>query len=251
MLTGVVLTRDERENLSRCLEALRFCDRVVVVDDFSGAKTVQVARACGAQVLRHRLGGNFAAQRNWALENIKSSWVLFVDADEVVSPELAGEIATAVRGSRYVGYRIRRQDNLWGKVLVHGDVGGVWLVRLARRGSGQWTGRVHETWNVQGPVGRLKSPLLHYPHPDEAEFLRHLNRYSSIRARELFDQGKRGGLVRIVSVPPAKFMWLYVVRQGFRDGTVGFIHAMNMAFYSFLVQGKLYLLGRGIGIDDG
>lgn len=242
MLTAIVLAKNETQNLPECLKSLQFCDLVVVVDDSSEDTTAAVAKKLGAQVLPHKLGGDFAAARNWALEQVKSTWVLFVDADERVTPQLASQIKQAIGKIQCKGFLIPRQDYMWGRRLKYGDVGGVKLLRLARRGAGKWIGRVHEKWQIESQVCQLDQPLLHYPHPDLVSFLHRLNSYSSIRAQELFDSGQRANLFQIIFYPLAKFLWLWIWKLGFADGTSGFIHAMAMAFYTFLVRGKLWLL---------
>lgn len=244
MLTGIVLTHNEEKNVVRCLESLKFCDQILVVDDNSTDKTVQLAKKTGATVVSHPLDSNFAAQRNWAISQAKTPWVLFVDADEVVLVKLGEEITSAVKKIEYKGFLIPRTDYMWGKKLSHGDVGGVRLLRLARRGAGEWQGAVHEQWQIEGNVGTLRHVLNHYPHPTMVEFLQEINRYSSIRAQELHDLGQHSNLFQIIFYAPAKFLWLWLCRRGFLDGTAGFVHAMTMAFYSFLVRGKLWLLWR-------
>lgn len=242
MLTAVVLAKNEAHNLPQCLESLQFCDGMVVVDDESADDTAEVARKAGAQVLQHPVTGDYAAARNWALTQVKSTWVLFVDADEQVSPQLAQEITRAIAKVECKGFLIPRIDYLWERQLKHGDVGRVKLLRLARRGAGQWINRVHEVWQIEGRVCLLRQPLLHYPHPRLVDFLRQINHYSSIRAQELRDCGQHASLFQIVSYPIFKFLYLYLVSLGILDGTPGFVHAMTMAFYTFLVRGKLWLL---------
>ena len=133
---------------------------------------------------------------------------------------------------------------MWGKKLTHGDVWGVRLLRLARRGAGDWHGAVHEHWQIEGNVGVLRHSLNHYPHPTLVEFLQEINRYSTLRARELHTAGQRATLLQIIFYPLLKFKYLYFLKLGLLDGTAGFVHAMTMAFYSFLVRGKLWLLWR-------
>ena len=243
MLTGIVLVHNEEENLPRCLEALKFCDVVLVVDSGSTDKTISLAKKAGAAVLKHQFV-NYGDQRNWAVSQATTSWVLFIDADEVVPVKLGEEIKSAVKKIEYKGFLIPRIDYMWGKKLSHGDVGGVRLLRLARRGAGDWHGAVHETWDVEGNVGVLRHALNHYPHPTMVEFLQEINHYSTLRAQELRDAGQHASLLQIIFYPPTKFLWLWICKLGFADGTAGFIHAMTMAFYSFLVRGKLWLLWR-------
>ena len=243
MLTGIVLTLNEEKNITRCLEALKFCDVILVVDSGSTDKTVSLAKKAGITVLKHEFL-DFSDQRNWALSQAKTPWVLFVDADEVVPVKLAEEITSAVKKIEYKGFLIPRKDYMWGKKLTHGDVGRVRLLRLARRGVGDWHGSVHETWHIEGNVGVLRHSLNHYPHPTVVEFLQEVNRYSTLRAQELYSAGQHASLFQIIFFPIGKFLWLWICKLGFADGTAGFVHAMTMAFYSFLVRGKLWLLWR-------
>lgn len=247
MLTAVVLAKDEANNLPACLTSLAFCDHLVVIDDNSSDATVAIAKKHGATVLSREMAAGFADQRNWAQSHVKSPWLLFIDADEVVTAELAASIReNLTHPGSTKGYFLRRQDFLWGQPLRHGDTGTAWLLRLARRGSGTWVGAVHETWRITGRTARLAGVLKHRPHPTLAAFLRHLNFYSSLRASELFSDHQAAAVWQILAYPTAKFLHLWIIKRGFLDGTVGFIHATCMAFYSFLVRGKLYLLARGI-----
>jgi len=246
MFTGIVLTRNENKNIGRCLVSLAFCDHILVIDDESFDDTVKTAKKYGAQVVTHALEGDFAAVRNWALDQAKTPWVLFIDADEVVSPTLAVEIKAATQKIEYKGFAIRRLDHMWGKTLKHGDVGDAWLVRLARRGAGGWQGQVHESWQIEGRVGRLREPLLHYPHPDLASFLQRINHYSTLKADYFYKQNRHFSLLEIILGPVWRFKKAYILQLGFLDGTAGFVHAMIMAFYAFLVAGKTYLRFKGI-----
>lgn len=248
MLTGVVLTRNEEANLAKCLDALKFCDEILLVDDNSTDKTLEIAKKYKARVVQHALNGDFSAQRNWAISQIKSGlpagrqgWILFIDADEVVSPELASEITgTLFKGPSFLGYFLPREDILWGKHMHYGNTR-TSLLRLARRGAGEWQGKVHETWQNTGRTAALRHPLLHYPHPTITDFLQHINTYSTLRAGELRAAGIKTNLLEIFFYPVGKFLYLGIWKLGFADGVRGFISAMMMAFYSFLVRGKLYL----------
>lgn len=247
MLTAVILTKNEEVNIERCIKSLKFCDQIVVVDDESVDNTLKIAKKLKTEVLIHPMK-DFSAQHNWAMENIKSNWLLFVDADEVVSQKLAGEILEKVKNPDAVGYFIPRIDTMWNKKLRFGDLWGAKFIRLGRRGAGLWEGAVHEQWKIDGIVKTLEHPLNHFPHPNLVAFLSSLNRYSSMRAEELYSKGKRSNLLQIIFYPMCKFLWLGICRLGLADGIEGFIHAVCMAFYSFLVRGKMYLLHRKIGV---
>ncbi len=246
MLTGVVIARNEEKNLSLCLPGLKFCSEVLVIDNNSADYTRREAQKFKVRVIGSLIENDYAALRNYALEQVKTKWVLFVDADEIVSPQLAEEIISAIQKPGYVGFYLPRTDFLWGKPLNHGDVGSVRLLRLGRRGAGQWQGKVHETWQISGLVGHLDHPLQHHPHPSVKEFISSVNRYSGLRSEELKTLGVKSNIFQILFYPPLKFFYLWIIKKGFLDGTAGFIHAMIMAFYSFLVRSKLYFLNRNI-----
>lgn len=245
MLTAVVLARDEEKNISRCLNSLSFCKDILVIDDNSRDNTASIARKMGAKVITHALTWDFAAQRNFALNKIPEGWVLFIDADEEVAPELAEEILKRYTSPIHQAYYINRYDFLWGKKMKHGDAK-TKLIRLAKKGSGSWQGKIHERWVVDEQVGELNSPLYHYPHPTLVDFLHHINDYSSIRAEELHGEGSRSGVWDITIAPIMKFIHLYFLKLGFLDGIEGFISCMMMSFYTFLVRGKLFLLDKNI-----
>jgi len=246
MVSAVVLTRNEEENLGGCLEKLKWCDDVLVIDDFSSDKTVDVAAEFGARVISRNLDSDFSQQRNFALDEIKTKWVLYVDADEMVSYDLRQEILKSVTDISFKAFEIKRVDYFNGKRMRHGEVGDVWVNRLVRRGSGRWEGRVHERWVSDGKVGRLKNTLKHLPHQTIVSFLRHVNFYSTIRALELYETGKKAGVLEIISFPLGKFFLNWVLRLGFLDGTEGTIYALMMSFHSFLVRAKLFLLWKNI-----
>ncbi len=246
MLTGVVLARNEAHNLPACLTAINFCDEVLVIDDNSTDRTSSLAKKTGAMVVNHSLDSDFSAQRNFAMSQAKHDWVLFVDPDEIVSSELAAEIKLAVSQTNYSAYFLHRTDYMWGCVLKHGDAGNFKLIRLVRKHTGSWAGRVHEVWITSQPVGDLSGQLIHHPHPDLKQFLSSINQYSTIRAEELFSQNNSVSAFQIISYPAGKFLNLWLVKMGFLDGIPGLIHALVMSFYSFLVRGKLYLLAKGI-----
>jgi glycosyltransferase involved in cell wall biosynthesis len=273
MISAVILTHNDEKSLLRCLKGVSWCDEVIVIDDESTDNTEVVAKECGANVYTRALRDDFAAQRNFGLEKAKEEWVLFVDSDEVVPNELAGEIQSLLssRGSAswrrrgdlfglpagkagiaspsersrndiVNGYFIKRSDWWGGRWLRHGEMGNVKLLRLARKDAGKWEQPVHEQWKVNGFVGGLASPLLHYPHSNVAQFLDEINRYSTVYARFLYSQGVKEPVWYIVAKPFAKFFINYFRRFGFLDGTPGIIVALMMSFHSFLVRSKLWHL---------
>jgi glycosyltransferase involved in cell wall biosynthesis len=246
MLTGVILAKNEEATIQKCIETLKFCDNILVIDDYSTDQTAKIAKTMGVQVVKHHLEGDFGQQRNWAISQVSSGWILFIDADELVGPELQKEILQAILKIEYKGFKIPRRDLLWGKRLNYGDVGNVKLLRLARKGTGEWKGKVHEVWQIEGRVGQLKSEIFHYPHQNLEEFLKHINYYSTLKAEYFYKHQRKVGIFEVVLGPIWRFIEFYIVKLGILDGVPGFIHATVMAGYTFLVTGKLFLLYRGI-----
>jgi glycosyltransferase involved in cell wall biosynthesis len=185
---------------------------------------------------------DFAIARNELMLKVKSDWILFVDSDEVVTPELEAEIQSAMKSDEYDAYYLSRLDTFMGKALKHGETGKARFIRLAKRNFGRWERPVHEVWVGKGKVGVLKAPLLHTPHQSIASFLDKINRYSTLEAEYRFEQGIKSSLFKIIVYPFAKFLDNYVFKSGFRDGTPGAIMAIMMSFHSYLTWTKLYLL---------
>jgi len=249
MISAVVLTKNEERNIKECLGTLKWCDEVIVIDDNSGDKTREIAKGMRAKIFVRSLNGDFSSQRNFALEKARGEWVLFIDADERVSPTLRSEIQSEIKNpdSSVDGYYLRREDKIWGKILRHGETSRIKLLRLGKKGKGKWRGFVHEIWEIKGKTKELNSPLIHFPHPHITNFLEEINSYSTLRAKELYNEGKRTSLLEIVGYPTAKFLKNYLFRLGFLDGTPGLMVALMMSFHSFLVRSKLYLLWKQRG----
>lgn len=244
-ISAVVLTKNEEKNIQACLESLSWCSEIIVIDDNSADETALLARKHGTTVYSHSLDNDFSQQRNFALTKAKYDWVLFVDADERVSGDLKKEIEKSIEHSQgTAGFFLKREDTMWGKVLNHGEQGNIQLLRLAKKGSGKWVGKVHEVWDVKSTTQQLENPIYHFPHPTVAQFLAEINMYSTIRAKELHNQGKKADWLSVLLYAKGKFAQDYFFKFGFLDGTEGFLVAIIMSFYSFLVRGKLWQLGE-------
>lgn len=251
MLSAIILTKNEEHNLTRCLKSLSCVDEIIIVDDLSEDKTIEIAERYKAQVYQNNLKGDFAQQRNFGMEKAKGDWLLFIDADEEVTKELAEEIKRVVsltnkktsESELISAYAIKRRDYFWETELKHGEVSKIYnygLIRLVRKGAGSWKGNVHEEFITKGQTETLSAFLNHYPHPTVKDFLHHINIYSTLRARELYAQGKKSSLFELITFPCGKFIWTYFVKAGFWDGPAGFTYAFFMSFHSFLVRAKLY-----------
>ena len=244
MISAVVLTKNEEKNIKECLEGIKWCDEIIIIDDNSKDKTVKIAKESGAKVFNHSLNNDFSAQRNYGLSKVKGDWILFVDADERISEPLQYEIRNVIlfEERRDIdGYFIKRKDFMWGKELKHGEAGNIKLLRLAKKGKGEWIGKAHETWKVKGKTKFLKNSILHYPHQDVKIFLEEINFYTNLRAEELIDKKVKISWFSIILYPIGKFIINFFVKRGFMDGTPGFIIAMTMSFHSFMARSKTWL----------
>jgi glycosyltransferase involved in cell wall biosynthesis len=151
MISAIVLAKNEEKNIPDCIQSLSFCNEVIVIDDHSTDSTTTLAKKMKAKVITRSLTNDFSAQRNFAMSEAKNDWILFIDADERVSKSLQDEIVHVTKKHSDVnGYYIKREDHMWGKFLKHGETGNLYLLRLAKKGKGQWYGKVHEHWNATG-----------------------------------------------------------------------------------------------------
>lgn len=250
-MTAVVLARNEEANIERCLESLRWCNEIIVIDDYSTDKTVKIAESRGAKVFKRKLNNNFAAQRNYGLDKAKGNWVLFIDADELVPDPLSQEIVRRVKENQYDGYLISRREFFLNKMLSCADkpsfnwsFGPIKLLRLARKDVGRWQEKVHERWKVEGRIGVLRNPIYHYSFPDITTALKKINYYSSIEAQKIVEREGEGTFLAVVLYPLGKFLKDFFWQGGWKDGTRGMAYCLLMSLQSFLTKGKAFKAGK-------
>ena len=246
MISAVVLTKNEEKNIEACLRGLSWCDEIIVIDDESNDKTVDMAKKMGAKVFIRSIKNDFSAQRNFGLSKAENEWVLFIDADERVSSALWYEIMqhTNESISDHVGFLLKREDTMWGKVLKYGETGNIKLLRLAKKNAGAWSGAVHEVWKITGNTITLQNSLEHYPHPTVEDFLQEINFYTDVRAQELFEKKVKVYWWSILFYPLGKFIVNYIFKRGVLDELPGLVFALLMSLHSFLVRSKLWLLWK-------
>jgi len=242
-ITTIILTKNEEDSIAKAIHSVRFSQEVIVVDDASEDKTKEVAQKEGARVVAHASNGNFAQQRNWAMEQAKTDWILFIDADEELSKEAQSELDQMTGESGIVAYAIPRRDFFWQTELKYGETKKArtqGIIRLIRKGQGKWEGAVHEEFIPTQTEKKIQGFINHYSHDTLASFITDINTYSTIRAKELSLMGKKTNVVKIVFVPFGKFLYTYFFLGGFRDGAAGFVYSFVMSFHSFLVRAKLF-----------
>jgi glycosyltransferase involved in cell wall biosynthesis len=262
----LICTRNEERNLGACLKSVSWADDCVILDSYSDDATVNIAQERGVRVVQREFD-NFSAHKNWALENInfKHDWILIVDADERVTPELAREIADLVASQpRYHGYYLARQNWFAGTWIKHGGWYPDWNLRLLRRGCGRYEERlVHEHILLDGSPGYLHHPLIHYDYKGIERYFERHNVYSSLEAVEAYRTLNSAD--QPLGLPAAlrargperrrflknlayrylpgrslfKFVWMYFFKLGFLDGRMGFRYCLLHTFYDYQISLKL------------
>lgn len=275
----LIPAKNEESNLPACLTSVARATEVFVVDSQSSDRSVEIAKSYGAKVVEFHFNGRWPKKKNWSMENLPlcNEWVLIVDCDERITPELWEEIATAIQQPDYDGYYLNRRVFFLGKWIRHGGKYPDWNLRLFRHQKGRYenltteeipnTGdnEVHEHVILQGPVGYLKNDMLHEDFRDIFHWLERHNRYSNWEARvylnfltgiddsgtisaNLFgDAVQRKRFlkklwVRLPFKPALRFILFYIIRLGFLDGRAGYIYGRLLSQYEYQIGVKLYEL---------
>jgi len=244
MLSVVIITKNEADNIRDCLNSVAWADEIVILDSGSTDGTVGICREYTDKVFETDWPG-FGPQKNRGIERATGDWILSVDADERVSPELRLEIEQALKVEQYNGYEIPRLSYFCGKQIRHSGWWPDYIVRLFRRGSGKFNEvLVHEKVEVMGPVGRLRNPLIHYSFQSFEEVLQKMNYYSTCNAAMLFEAGRKSSLLEAAGRGLWTFFRTYVLRAGFLDGRHGFMLAVSNAEGTYYKYIKLIDLHR-------
>ncbi len=245
-VSAVIITRDEAANLPACLESLSWCDEIVVLDSGSSDATPELARAAGARVHISPDWPGFGPQKNRAIGLAGCDWILSIDADERVSPELAREIRQALRApDAPAAFAIPRVSSYCGQLMRHGDWYPDEVLRLFRRGSARFSDDlVHERLLVDGTRARLRCSLLHHSFRDMHQVLAKLDAYSTAGARAMHARGRRTSVLGALGHGAWTFVRGYVLKRGFLDGRLGLVLALSNAHGAYYRYIKLWLLQR-------
>jgi len=238
-VTAVIPTLNEANQIADCVRAVTWADEVIVTDGGSSDETASAAAAAGAKVLQGSWN-TIAAQRNAGIAAARNQWVLAVDADERVGPDLAEEIGATVTTPAHPAYAVRRANVYLGRTVRYGGWGDDWVVRLFQRDRRYVERRVHEHLERGTDVGRLRAPLLHVPYRDLSHHLEKLDRYATWSAEELAERGRRAHVVDILVRPPASFLNMYFLRLGLLDGWRGAVLSGLAAVSVFLKYVRLW-----------
>jgi glycosyltransferase involved in cell wall biosynthesis len=243
-LSVAIIALNAGQQIDACLASVGFADDLLVIDSGSTDDTVAIAQARGARVV-HQAWLGFGRQKQFAVTQARHDWVLCLDVDERVTPELARSIADVLRAPTYKAYRFRRRNRFLGKWLAHGEGYPDWSLRLFHRDFASWSDdEVHETVITTQGKGSLQGDLLHDSAEDMATYLAKQNRYSTLHARMLYAQGIRGTYLKLFTHPLWRFVKFYLFRAGFLDGGAGFAHVAIGCHNTFTKYLKLIELGR-------
>lgn len=244
-ITAVLIARDAEATIGECVRSLSFCRRILVGENGSTDRTAEAARAAGAEVRTVAWEG-YGRTKNALLAEVREGWSLSVDADEVVSPELAAAVQAAAADPRAAdGYWVSRRNHFLGREIRHCGWRPDLQLRLFRAGSGRFDERpVHEALTVTGRTARLAGALDHYSYRDLGDYLRRMNRYTSLAAGERVQRGKRFSALRLVLDPVWTFKKMYLLRGGWRDGFPGFALCALSALNTLVKHAKHWELQR-------
>jgi len=232
-LSAVVLTRNEEANITDCLRTIAWADERLVVDSGSADATCDLARNLGAKVIYHPFR-DFADQRNFAMREAEGDWVLFVDADERVTPELASEIQAHLKAdSAPRAYAIPRQTYFFGKRLRFSESREDAPFRLFPRGQVRWIQPVHEKIETTLPSQKLTQPMLHFSTRNLTHYIAKFPTYLACELATMHEKNVRPSLFDCALRPPARFIHLYFWKLGILDGIAGFQYAILSAYYTF------------------
>lgn len=239
-MSAVIITHNEEDNIRECLESVKWADEIIVVDSDSTDGTEEICRAFGVNFIKESWKG-FALQKNSAIEKATQDWILSLDADERITPELRKEIASLMEsGNPKDGYFIARKNFFLGRWIKRCGWYPDYNLRLFQKGKGLFGIReVHEAVQLNGIAGHLKSPMEHHTYKSLEDFMKRLDRYSTLAAKELLKEKKTYGIFHIVFRPAYTFINMYLLRLGFLEGYYGFVLSVLYAFYTFLKYIKL------------
>lgn len=243
-LTAIVIAQNEERNIGECLESLQFADEIMVVDSFSTDSTPDLARRHGARLLQHQYL-SLAAQRNWAIPQASHEWILIMDADERVTPELREEIVGILRAPDRNGYEMKRRNFFLGSEIRYSGWQHDWVLRLFPKEKGRYPEKyAHERLVIEGRIGRLRGRLLHYSYRTVDDCWRKLERYAEWNAMDAAKRGARVSRLYALLHPPLRFLKAYLLQGGFLDGKAGLQLCLLTAKYAAAKDARIRQMQR-------
>ena len=244
-LAVIILTRNEERNIRECIKSAGFADEIIVVDSGSDDNTCQIAQGMGAEVYQHPMDADgFAGQRNFALEQTTADWVLYLDADERITPELATEIRQHMERRKEQAAKIKRINVVMGQRMYHGVYRPDYIVRLFPSEKVHWEGVVHEQAVIDLPIIKLQAPAYHYCLIDWNQYFNKFNQYTTLMAEKMYKRKKKTNIIAMHVHALFAFFQMYIIKRGFLDGKLGFILCQYHYYYTLTKYVKLQFLNK-------
>lgn len=248
-LAVIILTYNEAEHVEACIQSVNWADRIIVFDSYSDDQTLELAQKAGAEIGQETFQ-NFAQQRNSALKYVETDWVFFVDADERGSPELGLEIRQMIAGKSESAWYVPRHNYIFGRLTLGAGWFPDYQLRLFRHGRVHYERPVHEVAIVNGDIGYLKNPLIHYNYRDSSQFHATQKAYTDFDAQILKESGVHPKLYSPFSQTIRQFWWRFATLKGYREGTHGLRLSVYMAYYEWVKYRKLNELWRKNSLNN-
>lgn len=241
-LSVIIPTYNEENYIEKAIRSVRFADEIIVVDSFSTDNTVKIAKSFNCKVEQRKFD-NFSNQKNHALQFANGEWVLFIDADERIPYALKQEIIEAMDSNKHAGYKLNFPHFYMNRFLYnHSDN----VLRLVKRANCRFEGLVHEKLIIDGTIGQLKNPVLHFTYKGLMHYISKKDSYAWFQAEQMLKKGKKVTYFHLAFKPFYRFFSSYVLRRGFMDGIPGLAVASINAYGVFSRYVKLMLLRRGV-----
>ena len=240
-ISAIVISKNEEERIGECLKALSFADEVVVVDNGSVDRTVEIAKRKGAKVINLK-AGNFSELRNIGAKEATGKWLLYIDADERVTLRLKKEILQQIQNDEFSAYAIPRRNILLGREMRYGGWWPDYVMRLIKKDAlKSWRGELHEQPEIRRKTGKLKNPLIHNTHRNLTNMVAKTNEWSEIEARLMYKANHpKMNIARFLSAMFREFWYRAIAKKGFLDGPVGIIEIIYQIFSRFVSYAKLW-----------
>ena len=247
-ITGLILTFNGERGLEKTLRSLDFCGTLLVIDSGSTDKTLEIAHTANAKILTRDWEGTIP-QFKFGFTHVETPWIITLDQDEFLSPELKSEVVDALKNpGEWRGFFCPRRSFYLDRFLRHSGWYPDYLLRVFRLDSVEIRGMLpHEEFFPSGPTKRLQGDIVHYPYANMNEHIAKINSYAQIAAKELHKKGRRSGMGRAVGHGVGKFLKQYVLKKGFLDGRAGFVLATHSFFYAFQKYLRLMELNKASG----
>lgn len=237
-LSVIIITYNEEKNIRECLENISWADEIVVVDTFSKDRTVEIAQEYTNKIYKRKFD-SFEKLRNYALALAQGDWVLFLDADERITPQGRKEIESAIKKEEFDGFYLPRKNYLVGHSINY-----VWgtdeHLRIFRKNKGKFEGIVHEKAKVKGKICKLKIPFLHFNASNWKEYILKNELYATLEARKKFLKGERFNILKLILSPIHVFFIRYFQNKGYKDKITGLILSILLSYFTFRIHYKLW-----------